>query len=48
MRVELNDEVSQLLIAGTARPGETPTSSLIVATVMRICMELKKCCEVGR
>ena len=46
--VELNDEVSQLMIAGTAGPGETATSSRVVAAVMRVCMELKKSCEVGR
>ena len=46
--VELNDQVSQLLIAGMAKPGEGPTASLVVAAVMRICAEMKKTCELSR
>lgn len=46
--VELNDQVSQLLIAGTARPGEDATSSRVVAAVMRICSEMKKSCDLSR
>jgi hypothetical protein len=46
--IELNDDVSQLMIAGTTGPGETATASRVVAAVMRVCMELKKSCEVGR
>jgi len=45
--VELNDEVSQLLIAGTARPGEGGTASRVVQAVMRICVEMKKSCELA-
>ena len=46
--VELNDQVSQLLIAGMANPGEGPTASRVVAAVMRICAEMKKTCELSR
>jgi hypothetical protein len=46
--VELNDQVSQLLIAASARPGEDATASRVVAAVMRICAEMKKTCEVSR
>jgi hypothetical protein len=46
--VEMNDELSQLLIAGRTRPGETATSSEVVAAVMRVCAELKKTCELAR
>ncbi len=45
--VPFNDDVSQLLIAGHAGPGEGPTSSLIVQAVLRICGELGKHCQVG-
>ncbi|TAJ31550.1 MAG: hypothetical protein EPO67_13230 [Reyranella sp.] len=45
--VHFNDEVSQLLIAGHAGPGEGPTSSLIVQAVLRVCKEMGKHCEVG-
>jgi hypothetical protein len=46
--VEKNDQLSQLLIAGRTRPGEQPTSSEVVAAVMRVCAELKKPCELAR
>jgi hypothetical protein len=46
--VELNDHVSQLLIAGTASPGEGPTASRVVQAVMHICAEMKKTCELDR
>jgi len=46
--VELNDQVSQLLIAGMAKPGEGPTASRVVQAVMRICAEMKKTCELDR
>lgn len=45
--VPFSDEVSQLLIAGHAGPGEGPTSSLIVQAVMRVCKEMGKHCQVG-
>jgi hypothetical protein len=46
--VELNDQLSQLLIAGRSQPGEDATSSRVVGAVMRICAEMKKSCEVAR
>ena len=46
--VELNDQVSQLLIAGRSQPGEDATSSRVVTAVMRICAEMKKTCELSR
>jgi hypothetical protein len=46
--VELNEGVSQLLIAGRSRPGEEAASSQIVAAVMRICAEMGKTCELSR
>jgi hypothetical protein len=45
--VPFNDEVSQLMIAGHAGPGESSTSSMIVQAVLRVCKEMKKHCEVG-
>ena len=45
--VPFHDDVSQLLIAGHAGPGEGPTSSLVVQAVLRICKEMNKHCEVG-
>jgi hypothetical protein len=44
--VPFNDDVSQLLIAGHAGPGEGPTASLVVQAVLRICKEMGKQCEV--
>ena len=45
--VELNEGLSQLMIAGTSRPGEPATSSRVVTAVMRICAEMGKTCELG-
>lgn len=45
--VPFSDDVSQLLIAGHAGPGEGPTASLVVQAVLRICREMGKHCEVG-
>jgi len=45
--VPFSDEVSQLLIAGHAGPGEGPTASLVVQAVLRVCREMGKHCEVG-
>ena len=41
-----NDEVSQLMIAGTSAANEPPAASRVIATVMRICAEMKKQCSV--
>jgi hypothetical protein len=46
--VELGDQASQLMIAGSAGRGEDSTSSRVVQAVMRVCAELKKECEVSR
>ena len=45
--VPFSDDVSQLLIAGHAGPGEGPTASLVVQAVLRVCREMGKHCEVG-
>ena len=45
--IALSDQASQLMIAGTAGRGEDPTSSRVVAAVMRVCAEMKKTCSVG-
>lgn len=45
--VEMNDQVSQLLIAGAAMPGEGGTASRVVQAVMRICAEMKRTCELA-
>jgi hypothetical protein len=45
--VPFNDDVSQLLIAGHAGPGEGSTSSQVVQAVLRVCKEMNKHCEVG-
>ena len=45
--VPFSDEVSQLLIAGHAGPGEGSTSSRVVQAVLRVCQEMNKHCEVG-
>jgi hypothetical protein len=45
--VSLGDDVSQLLIAGHAGPGESPTASRVVQAVLRVCKEMNKHCEVG-
>jgi hypothetical protein len=46
--VEMDDQLSQLMIAGRTRPGEQAASSQVVAAVMRVCAELKKTCELAR
>jgi hypothetical protein len=45
--VPFSDDVSQLLIAGHAGPGEGPTASRVVQAVLRVCKEMNKHCEVG-
>ena len=45
--VPFSDEVSQLLIAGHAGPGEGPTSSLVLQAVLRVCKEMGKHCQIG-
>ena len=42
-----NDDVSQLMIAGHAGPGEGSTASMVVQAVLRVCKEMNKHCEVG-
>jgi hypothetical protein len=45
--VPFSDDVSQLLIAGQARPGEDSTASRVVQAVLRVCKEMNKECQVG-
>ena len=45
--VPFSDDVSQLLIAGYAGPGEDSTSSHVVQAVLRVCKEMNKHCQVG-
>jgi hypothetical protein len=45
--VALNDEVSQLMVAGHAGPGEDSTTSRVIQAVMRVCREMGKHCQVG-
>ena len=45
--VPFGDEVSQLLIAGHAGPGEDATTPRIVEAVLRVCREMGKQCQVG-
>ncbi len=45
--VPFNEEVSQLMIAGHAGPGEGSTTSLVVQAVLRVCKEMGKHCEVS-
>jgi hypothetical protein len=45
--VPFSDDVSQLLIAGQASPGESPTASRVVQAVLRVCKEMNKHCELG-
>ena len=45
--VPFSDDVSQLMIAGHARPGESPTASLVVQAVLRVCREMGKHCQLG-
>lgn len=44
--VELDKEVSQLMIAGTSPANEPPAASRVIATVMRLCEQMKKQCTV--
>jgi hypothetical protein len=46
--VSLNDEVSELMIAGTAGRNEDSSSSRVVAAVMRVCAEMKKSCSLAK
>jgi len=45
--VHFNDEVSQIMIAGHAGPGEGSTTSRVVQAVLRVCKEMGKHCQVG-
>jgi len=45
--VQFNDEVSQMMIAGHAGPGEDSTTSRVVQAVLRVCKEMGKHCQVG-
>jgi hypothetical protein len=45
--VPFSNDVSQLLIAGHAGPGESSTAPIIVQAVLRICKELSKHCELS-
>jgi hypothetical protein len=45
--VPFSDDVSQLLIAGQAGPGEDSTSSRVVQAVLRVCQQMNKHCELG-
>jgi hypothetical protein len=46
--VTFGPDVSQLMVAGTAGPVEAPTASRVVQTVMRVCAEMKKECQLER
>lgn len=43
---QLGNDVSQLMIAGTSPANEPPAASRVIATVMRLCEQLKKQCTV--
>ncbi len=45
--IMLSDRISQLMIAGTAGPGEDSPTPRIVAAVLRVCAEMRKQCSVG-
>jgi hypothetical protein len=45
--VPFSDDVSQLLIAGQAGPGEDSTASRVMQAVLRVCKEMNKECQVG-
>lgn len=45
--VPFNDDVSQMMIAGHAGPGEDSTTSRVVQAVLRVCKEMGKQCQVG-
>lgn len=42
-----NDEVSQLMIAGHAGPGEDSTTSRVIQAVLRVSKEMGKHCQIG-
>lgn len=42
----LNEDTAQLLIIGTAAPGKSPQTTLIVDGVMRLCGDLGKECKL--
>lgn len=43
----LSDKLSQLLIAGTAGPGEDSTTSRVAEAVLRVCREMHKECSLA-
>jgi len=43
----LNDDTSQLIIVGSAMPGQSPQTTRIVDGVMRLCNELGKNCKLA-
>lgn len=45
--IPITDQVSHLVIAGTAGRSEASTTSLVVGAVMRICKEMGKECSLG-
>lgn len=45
--VPFNDEVSQIMIAGHAGPGEDSTTTRVVQAILRVCKEMGKHCQVG-
>jgi hypothetical protein len=45
--VHFNDEVSQIMIAGHAGPGEDSTTTRVVQAILRVCKEMGKHCQIG-
>jgi hypothetical protein len=45
--VPFNDEVSQIMIAGHAGPGEDSTTTRVVQAILRVCKEMGKHCQIG-
>jgi hypothetical protein len=45
--VHFNDEVSQIMIAGHAGPGEDSTTTRVVQAILRVCKEMGKHCQVS-
>ena len=43
----LGDDTAQLIIVGTAVPGQSPQTTRIVDGVMRLCGELQKSCQLA-
>jgi hypothetical protein len=43
----LSDDTAQLIIVGTAAPGQSPQTTRIVDGVMRLCGELQKSCQLA-